>query len=47
MSKAERGFMLATNDLPMPIRAAALQFPQTRRSMMRSNRSLSALLGNL
>jgi triphosphatase len=26
MSKAERGFMLAADDLPLPVRAAALQF---------------------
>jgi triphosphatase len=27
MSKAERGFMLAADDRPLPVRAAALQFP--------------------
>jgi triphosphatase len=27
MSKAERGFMLAADDRPMPVRAAAFQFP--------------------
>jgi len=27
MSKAERGFMLAANERPLPVRAAALQFP--------------------